>query len=558
MFAQPFDHSFNDLFDQYVNMDTSGTDANKDVSFPSEFDQIFPLDSFSTDCGDQSPVISTAQNTSQSAQDWGKDFWSLSQNPGGSTDQGNLSFQDSTQLPAGLDLNIGLEDAAAGHSQASAPRSTPSTPPATPGPKAKGGLLPPKIIRRHRDSNDRRSLLRKQSFSPGFMRSSQLQKGSCRMAYPEAWAQRLHNFAIRSSDECLPLSPPPSDILVQQENVPKHTPAQMNSTAESFQGSTELPRQFDSGYITQSPAIPMPSPSANALASQQQRYLSQASTSALTPSPPSAGDMFSSPRSSDPQSMSSWHSDSLSTQAFHYTPELGGDHQTWWSPISSEVAQRHVAYQQMLASPAPQRPIQASANHGDLLQGGLMIQLDPTQFDISSSFPSSTIPTTANNSHNNLSYSLEAHASQKYVDVSSFTTPAIPNPSRSPSISPKTETSPKNGSAIRDRMVMQNTPRRPHGRKLSGQSTGTPKPAKAPSGLSARPKGGKSVTVSFVNFTANDSQKILTGVAPSGSSKTKARREQEARDRRRKLSEAALQAVRKAGGDVEALEAVLC
>jgi hypothetical protein len=73
------------------------------------------------------------------------------------------------------------------------------------------------------------------------------------------------------------------------------------------------------------------------------------------------------------------------------------------------------------------------------------------------------------------------------------------------------------------------------------------------------PKGSnKSVTVSFVNFTPNDSQKILTGVAPSGSSKTKARREQEARDRRRKLSEAALNAVRKAGGDVEALEAVLC
>ncbi|KAL5001902.1 hypothetical protein BDV10DRAFT_158987 [Aspergillus recurvatus] len=267
--------------------------------------------------------------------------------------------------------------------------------------------------------------------------------------------------------------------------------------------------------------------------------------------------MFSSPHSSDhPQSMSSWHSDSLSTSAFQYTPELG-DHQTWWSPMPSEVAQRHASYQQMIASPAPQRPIQASASHGGLLQGGLMIQLDPTQFDISSSFPSSTIPTTAN-SHDNLSYSLEAHAPQKYVDASPFTTPAIPNPSRSPSVSPKTETSPKNGSVIRDGMVMKNTPRRPHARKLSGQSTGTPKPVKAPSSPPTRPKGGKSVTVSFVNFTANDSQKILTGVAPSGSSKTKARREQEARDRRRKLSEAALQAVRKAGGDVEALEAVLC
>jgi hypothetical protein len=42
-------------------------------------------------------------------------------------------------------------------------------------------------------------------------------------------------------------------------------------------------------------------------------------------------------------------------------------------------------------------------------------------------------------------------------------------------------------------------------------------------------------------------------VAPSGSSKTKAKREKEAMERRRKLSEAAIRAVRAAGGDVESL-----
>jgi hypothetical protein len=57
----------------------------------------------------------------------------------------------------------------------------------------------------------------------------------------------------------------------------------------------------------------------------------------------------------------------------------------------------------------------------------------------------------------------------------------------------------------------------------------------------------------FVNFTAHDSRKILTGVAPSGSSKTKARREREAVERRRRLSEAAAKAVREAGGDLEGL-----
>ena len=59
--------------------------------------------------------------------------------------------------------------------------------------------------------------------------------------------------------------------------------------------------------------------------------------------------------------------------------------------------------------------------------------------------------------------------------------------------------------------------------------------------------------VDFVNFTPSDSRKILTGVAPSGSSKTKARREKEAMDKRRKFSQAAFRAVRELGGDAGSL-----
>lgn len=57
----------------------------------------------------------------------------------------------------------------------------------------------------------------------------------------------------------------------------------------------------------------------------------------------------------------------------------------------------------------------------------------------------------------------------------------------------------------------------------------------------------------FVNLTPHDSAKLLTGVAPSGSSKTKARREREANDKRRKLSQAAVRAVHEAGGDIDKL-----
>lgn len=61
------------------------------------------------------------------------------------------------------------------------------------------------------------------------------------------------------------------------------------------------------------------------------------------------------------------------------------------------------------------------------------------------------------------------------------------------------------------------------------------------------------MVVDFVNYTPSDSRKILTGVAPSGSSKTKARREKEALEKRRRLSQAAVRAVRAAGGSLEGL-----
>ncbi|KIV99545.1 uncharacterized protein PV09_08845 [Verruconis gallopava] len=63
-----------------------------------------------------------------------------------------------------------------------------------------------------------------------------------------------------------------------------------------------------------------------------------------------------------------------------------------------------------------------------------------------------------------------------------------------------------------------------------------------------------SASVDFVNFTPDDSKRILNGVAPSGSSKTKARREREAAEKRRRLSEAAKRAVLKAGGDLSDLD----
>lgn len=57
----------------------------------------------------------------------------------------------------------------------------------------------------------------------------------------------------------------------------------------------------------------------------------------------------------------------------------------------------------------------------------------------------------------------------------------------------------------------------------------------------------------FVNFTPHDCETLMMGVAPSGSSKTKAKREREEHERRRRLEEAAMKAVAAAGGNVQFL-----
>ncbi|KAF3040658.1 hypothetical protein E8E12_001572 [Didymella heteroderae] len=95
-----------------------------------------------------------------------------------------------------------------------------------------------------------------------------------------------------------------------------------------------------------------------------------------------------------------------------------------------------------------------------------------------------------------------------------------------------------------------------HRRRPSGQAQRSSTAAASRRKSSQSSHGSRAPSqgnVGFVNFTPDDSRKILTGVAPSGSSKTKARREKEAAEKRRKLSLAAVKAVMEAGGDVERL-----
>lgn len=113
---------------------------------------------------------------------------------------------------------------------------------------------------------------------------------------------------------------------------------------------------------------------------------------------------------------------------------------------------------------------------------------------------------------------------------------------RQASLSSSESSSPSSPNAQSRSTLAARRASRPHSAGRRSKSQGS-----APSSKAA-------ASVGFVNFTPSDSKRLLTGVAPSGSSKTKARREKEAADRRRRLSQAAARAVLEAGGDVAALE----
>ncbi|ROV87045.1 hypothetical protein VMCG_10859 [Cytospora schulzeri] len=66
--------------------------------------------------------------------------------------------------------------------------------------------------------------------------------------------------------------------------------------------------------------------------------------------------------------------------------------------------------------------------------------------------------------------------------------------------------------------------------------------------------GGLDHQIKFMNFTPEDHTQLMTGVAPSGSSKTKARREKEVKERERRMAEVMRKAVTAAGVDVSRLK----
>ncbi|PGH15306.1 hypothetical protein AJ79_02471 [Helicocarpus griseus UAMH5409] len=465
----------------------------------------------------------------------------------------------------GSDLAVMFQD----HRDSGLYTSSPSSPPQS---AYKNSPSSPAEVHDH-ELNNHRAPSRKQSSHVELMNSSI--HASLAMAYQSQWANRFQSYGIQAPDYRTPLATPSPLRHGHHDGLPRSV--EQNSGLRNDQLGEE---SYERNTINHSQATPISMPCTGQ--GFRDAYVDQRTSTASTSPSNSPQNQHHILRSqpSEPSSMSSWDSEPINTPAFHYsTPDLQApDNQAWWAPAPSPVHNRDLqsysqsTYQPIVMAPTPQRP---PIHQTRVLQGNnMMVQLGQSS-DLGSpplsasavscsehiARPSYT-PLAPGQEHISRSSpfadSNERHCTpvplNHSVSSSNLKSPGLPL--RSTPTNP-THRSPKPKPQLHLHSQHQHQ-RRNHIRKPSNLSTGS---LRSPKGMPITPNstpGKPPMSVSFVNFTPEDSQKLLTGVAPSGSSKTKARREREAIEKRRKLSEAALLAVKRAGGDVEALEAVFC
>jgi hypothetical protein len=409
-----------------------------------------------------------------------------------------------------------------------------------------------------------------------------------KMAYQESLQHYLQNFHLLANGELGPPLTQPSGRSSQPEHsdrvipakVAKHGAIVQNQTLETPPLDVSDPYAYIKyGHVAIDPGLE------SVLYSENSNTMLIPHGQALYPAdylrePQKEADTVLSAHSLTSLVGSEYHSGSQSRH------ECLTEMQPLWSPLRASATEPDApcSYQEQcptIAAPIPHRPtrqrlqeplspkIDGLGIHYMGVDSSKANDIYTTLFPLDSVYSYPPLPEVATESIDTS------------TDLSPFTTPRhrrptalSPSRSTSPSISP---TNTKYNYAATSRSLRQSSPTRQAATRR--KSIGAPKASSFthshhPSTSSARtPRGprtpktptgpGPAGAIDFVNFTPKDSAKLLSDVAPSGSSKTRARREQEARDKRRRLSEAAVRAVRRAAhaagadvgdGDVEALE----
>jgi len=474
------------------------------------------------------------------------------------------------------------------------PRSPPDTPSLN---IAKRSATSPRAAKYNQSPYYHPGVTREVTLSPSPMYTNL--PGNGRMGQQDTWQQDFQNFHLQMSNDRSPMSPPVSGRMIQHDYTTRRINAAVvahNATIPQYHG------HISPMYREQNP-IP----------SIEGAYHPEIDPGLLDPTFGTQGlDMGSCATGqiqqplhqySDelPPSIPTWTTESLhSSDGSHISASNPSSHTSyetshgltnpyshgWFSPPQGAHPQLPMApqeYYPVLAAPKPQRaPHQILQQPVDTLYQGLGIhypELDQKSqailhephdqqhhFDVPPGTAIPYPPSMPQIPHVMISYPpLPPPGTHCFPDTSPFTTPKRrgKSPSRSPSppISPTNTTrtlrqrSPTRTDCnqLRRKSIHKTGPiRDSHEPMPAARDRSTSKPPRTPK-TPKTPTGGFS-QIDFVNFTPKDSRKLLNDVAPSGSSKTKARREAEAREKRKKLGEAALKAVMRAGGDVSALE----
>ena len=516
-FTPTLDPISNDLFDQFVYHDSDPFDSsdNSNGSYLFDHDFAFDMPQSCSSSGVGSSSSKSSNNQPTSIHTWRADSWRPHKVVAAPPTCQKLVHR---MRPEGLAISgselLSLEGKAqtqdiAYKSAARAPETPPITPsrqrmdraastPFSPAQEHRAGRIPSDF------STD----------SPSIMHPSCYNGLESPSTYE--WTGRFQQFSLQIPPNDLPMLPPPSTKAPQNElftrlSVPRHM--------------SESPFRFANGDSKIRRQSRMPARRVGPLTMQEEAgpdlFASQPRHSSIWTQGPEGPVLDPEFSLSSSQPQGDWLQES--TQAYHPT-----------NPASTDF----------------------TSMPSDFSTGGLMIQCDsfddllPPSSSVSTNYfdpaTSATNPLDTYSPAISLGTSYPYRIRRPHTPPSpsrSFSPPSTPpsRTSRRASSKPTTPSSSRHysGPNRRSKSSPHSAPRTPNRPSLS--STPTPNPSTSTADLG------------FVNFTPSDSKRILTGVAPSGSSKTKARREKEAYERRRRLSEAAARAVREAGGDVESL-----
>lgn len=557
--------SYDELFSQYVETDIfqvgqTGFEAGRSNATSDALDA--PTSSNGSNPLTTSPLLTWESSTDSSGELWQRHARSSGQKP--DRTQTSIYPQSSGKGAASEPELYSLDNLLTGAEEDNASTSAPHSPELEALHIAK---RPVNFSYPRRPSTAIQKSVRKQSISPKMMRPS-----SYRPGYQDVWAKRVEEAAERMNlitpHTAVPASPPPTGHMRQQ------------SAHNGFDGLATNGMSYETGISTNpyngtvTPPIstqfsqnsfacpglplstPLSSPTIENPSCQPQLY----HNGHAAPYFPSRLDsvVLQTPPRSD-KFPSAWDNDQNEVIDFTFPASPFPDTNHW--PLNAQV--NHTPSTPSFANQRQQNEF-AHANN-DLASSGLMISCGPTldgnnnMQGLAGMMQDHSVSGGAPVADMTFSFSPTTSHTQgtSYTHSAPLPIPATPTHSRRPysmaaytPLPPRSRSPSPHSSTSDSQQSLQPRTRRSSskGTRVYSSIHQRRKSSSHVSSSSRRQSGAGGV--GFVNFTPDDSRKILTGVAPSGSSKTKARREKEAADKRRKLSQAAARAIVEAGGDL--------